>query len=204
MNERRLNDEFLDQLAHDLRNPLAPIRNAVAVLQHTEPQGEAKWALEVIERQVAILAKLADEVRATAEAGTPELSQPGRSVNRFRILVVDDSIDAATSTALLLRLSGHEVSIAHDGNAAIDMARSVRPQVVLLDIGLPLMDGYEVARRLRALPATDKASIIALTGYGQPQDIQRSREAGFDHHLVKPVDPARLEALLASLEHATG
>jgi CheY-like chemotaxis protein len=103
-----------------------------------------------------------------------------------RILVVDDNQDSAESLALLLELKGHEVRTAFAGPAALDIASTFQPEVVLLDIGLPGMDGYEVARRLRA--GNDGSRLVALTGYGQDDDRQRSRDAGFDHHLVKPVD----------------
>jgi CheY-like chemotaxis protein len=111
-------------------------------------------------------------------------------------LVVDDNVDGAESLATLLKLLGHEVHVAHDGPAALLATADVRPEVVFLDIGLPGMDGYEVARRLRR-PGRSEALLVALTGYGQEEDRRRSREAGFDHHLVKPVDPAVLEDLLA-------
>jgi two-component system CheB/CheR fusion protein len=99
---------------------------------------------------------------------------------------------------MLLQASGHEVCAAHDGHEALETAARFQPQVVLLDIGLPKLDGYEVARRLRRQPGLDKALLVALTGYGQEEDRRRSLEAGMDRHLVKPVDPAELERLLAS------
>jgi signal transduction histidine kinase/DNA-binding response OmpR family regulator len=120
------------------------------------------------------------------------------SDNACRVLVVDDHVDAAASLAMLLRLYGHEVRTAADGLTALEEARSFRPEVVLLDIGLPGMDGYEVARRLRKESQGDHMLLAALTGYGQDKDRYRSREAGFDHHLVKPVDPEALHRLLAS------
>jgi signal transduction histidine kinase len=132
-------------------------------------------------------------------ARTPRGEQAGQCRPR-RVLVVDDNRDAADSLAMLLRLLGHEVGTAHDGMAALDAARAFVPEVVLLDIGLPNMDGYEVARRLRQEPALSGALLVALTGYGQEQDRRRSLEAGFDIHLVKPVDPDELEAILARLE----
>jgi two-component system CheB/CheR fusion protein len=101
--------------------------------------------------------------------------------------------------AVLLRLSGHEVQTAHDGPAAIEAAQIFHPRVVLLDIGLPQLDGYEVARRLREWPEMQNAVFIALTGYGRAEDQRLSKQAGFDHHLVKPVDPLAVEALVNSL-----
>ncbi len=106
-------------------------------------------------------------------------------------------MDAADSLALLLRLQGHEVRMAHDGPAALQIAAASRPDLVFLDIGMPGMDGYEVARRLRGEPGLRSVVLVALTGWGQGEDRRRSREAGFDHHLVKPVDPHALQRLLA-------
>ena len=113
-----------------------------------------------------------------------------------RLLVVDDNVDAAESMALLLALDGHQVRVAHDGHQALALAGELAPQAVLLDIGLPGMDGYEVARRLRESAATRAALLVALTGYGQEEDRRRSLDAGFDHHLVKPVDLDTLRRLL--------
>lgn len=115
---------------------------------------------------------------------------------RRRALVVDDNVDAAESIAVVLRLSGVDVETAHDGPAALAAARALHPAVIVLDIGLPGLDGYEVARQLRAEPAFRETFIVALTGYGQDEDRRRAAEAGFDLHLVKPVDPARLLALV--------
>jgi two-component system CheB/CheR fusion protein len=113
-----------------------------------------------------------------------------------RVLIVEDNADAAEAMRLLLGAMGHEVTTVGDGAEAIAMARSFRPDVILLDIGLPGIDGYELARRFRLLDETSAARVVAVTGYGQPADRERSAAAGFHHHLVKPVDPAKLvEAL---------
>jgi PAS domain S-box-containing protein len=116
-----------------------------------------------------------------------------------RLLVVDDNQDAATSLAMLLRLQGHEVRVAHDGPTALAMAESYSPSVILLDIGMPGMDGFEVARRLRALPRVEPVVLAALTGWGQQEDRRRTAEAGFDHHFVKPLDAKVLGSLLDAL-----
>jgi signal transduction histidine kinase len=126
----------------------------------------------------------------------PEEQKPLPTVAGSRILVVDDSMDAAKSLALLLRLAGHEVAVAHDGPTALKTADSFQPNLVILDIGLPGMDGYEVARLLRGQPPSPNLVLVALTGYGQEEDRRLSREAGFDHHLVKPVDPTELQRIL--------
>lgn len=119
-----------------------------------------------------------------------------RTVRPLRVLVVDDNVDAAQSLAMLLEVSGHVAWLAHDGLAALEAASSYRPHVVLLDIGLPKLDGYAVAARLRNDPLHRDALLVAMTGYGQAADRERGREAGFDHHLVKPVDFANVEQVL--------
>jgi PAS domain S-box-containing protein len=114
----------------------------------------------------------------------------------YRILVVDDNKDAAETLAMLLRLTGHQVRLAFDGPAALTVAHEFKPQLMFLDIGMPGMDGYEVASAVRADDQIRPLTLVALTGWGQEEDRRRSREAGFDHHLVKPVEPAVLEELI--------
>jgi two-component system, chemotaxis family, CheB/CheR fusion protein len=116
-----------------------------------------------------------------------------------RILVVDDNLDSAQSLALLLELTGNQTHIAHDGLEAVDMAEKVLPDLILLDIGLPKLNGFEVCRRIRQQPWGKNIVVVALSGWGQDQDRQKSKEAGFDRHLVKPVDEKTLLDLLASL-----
>lgn len=127
--------------------------------------------------------------------------QPGQ--RSLRVMIVDDNEDAAQMLGMFLEAAGHAVRIEHGALAALANARADAPDLFLLDIGLPEMDGNELARQLRADPATAKAMIIAVTGYGQAQDRERTRDAGFDHHLVKPVDPAVLMTLLATLTQGT-
>jgi PAS domain S-box-containing protein len=135
--------------------------------------------------------------------GTSDAAMDPSAV-RHRMLVVDDNIDAAESGAILLRLLGHEVTTAHDGPSAIEAVRAFRPEVVLLDIGLPGMSGYEVAQVLRSQPDSASLKLIAVTGYGQDEDRRRSAESGFDRHMVKPLDQEALRSLLASLQAADG
>jgi PAS domain S-box-containing protein len=130
-------------------------------------------------------------IRATARA---EGQAPAR------ILVVDDNVDAADGLKMLLELDGEDARAAYDGEAALKIAKEFRPQIVLLDVGIPHMDGYEIARRLRSAPETRAAILVAVTGWGQSEDRRRSKEAGFDYHLVKPVDPATLHRLLQALK----
>jgi PAS domain S-box-containing protein len=126
----------------------------------------------------------------------PTLAPPSRPL---KVLVVDDNADAAKGVAMLLRASGHDARTAHDGASAMQAALEYSPQVVLLDIGLPVINGYDVARWIRHEPALENVVLIALTGYGQETDKQRSQEAGFDHHLVKPVDFAKVQQILATI-----
>jgi CheY-like chemotaxis protein len=119
-------------------------------------------------------------------------------VQALRLLVVDDNADGAASTAMLLELQGHTLRIAHSGLEAIAAVPEFQPQVVILDIGLPDISGYEVARRLRASLAQATPRLIALTGWGSEDDRRRARAAGFDAHLVKPVDPDELNSRLTS------
>lgn len=142
---------------------------------------------------------------ATFEIRLPLLEVPGldttpsaeRDVPGLRVLVVDDNADAANSLSMVLALEGHEVQVAVTGEETLKRLPSFRPDVVLLDIGLPGIDGYEVARRIRNAAATAGTRLIALTGYGQPDDRQRAVAAGFDEHLVKPVNFTQLRAALA-------
>jgi CheY-like chemotaxis protein len=115
------------------------------------------------------------------------------------VLVVDDNLDAAQSLAMLLKAGGHDVRTAHDGPATLEAALAYRPNVVLLDIGMPGMNGFDVAKRLRQEPALGNVVLVAMTGYGQDADRQRSQEAGFDHHLVKPALFEQVQKILANV-----
>src|SRR5438105_9220146 len=132
--------------------------------------------------------------RADDEAS--EQAEPAR-INGRRILIVDDNQDAAESIAQYLQLEGHEVKTVGDGVQALSCVPVFAPQIVVLDIGLPGLSGYEVAKRMRKLPATQNALLVALTGYGQKEDQQRAMESGFDRHFVKPTDPRLLVELIA-------
>jgi CheY-like chemotaxis protein len=118
-----------------------------------------------------------------------------------RVLIVDDNQDTASGMAKLLKVLGHEAAIANDGPAAIEAAQEFQPSYVLLDIGLPGMDGYQVARRLRQHESCKDSVIIAVSGYGQDEDRRRAKEAGIDHHLVKPIDHNALITLLTGSRH---
>ena len=145
-------------------------------------------------------ASTAAAARAGAEVGESASPAP----RALKILVVEDNVDSAEMMSYLLKLGGHEVRTVHDGPAALEVALTFEPQAVLCDIGLPGMNGYEVAARLREQPELRKTPLIALTGYGQEEARRRAKEAGFDYHLVKPVEPAALDALLDSLRGDAG
>jgi CheY-like chemotaxis protein len=143
-------------------------------------------------------------VRLPIAAGAPSTVRSPRDVAQDsaisrRILVVDDNEDSAKTLAMLLKMTGNETYTAHDGIGAIEAVEKHRPDVVLLDIGLPKLNGHDVCRRVRNQSWGKDVVVIALTGWGQEEDLRRSREAGFDGHLVKPVDYAELMQLLSAL-----
>ena len=137
-------------------------------------------------------------------ASTPSEASQGQrspfpaaaSLHALRVLIVDDNVDTAEGLGRLLKRAGHQVALAHEGRQALDRARTFSPDAIVLDIGLPGMDGFEVVRLLRAEPCGVDALIVAVTGYGQEEDRRRTLDAGFDHHLVKPVEFAALTKLL--------
>ena len=130
----------------------------------------------------------------------PLLREPVQQLGKScRVLVVDDNVDAAQAMAMLLEMSGDEGRMAHDGPSALEAALAWQPELVLLDIGLPGLNGFEVAKRIRPEPLLKKVVLVALTGYGLEVDRQRSREAGFDHHLVKPTGFDAIEKILESV-----
>jgi CheY-like chemotaxis protein len=138
----------------------------------------------------------APDCAAVAGAALPEPGPDDGPARPVSVLVVDDNVDAATLLGDLLSSRGYRTQVAHDAAEVLQLARDFVPDVALLDIGLPAMDGYELARRLRALPAWRHVRLLALTGYGQSSDRARSVDVGFDHHLVKPIDLATLERYL--------
>ncbi|MGH8760956.1 MAG: hybrid sensor histidine kinase/response regulator [Burkholderiales bacterium] len=141
---------------------------------------------------------LLPETPQVGPAPTADGDEPAPA-SRLRILVVDDNRDAAESLCMLLDLLGHETRAAHDGPSGLDITKVFRPQAVFIDIGMPGMSGYEVCRRLRKLIHTQDVVCVALTGFGAEEDRERSRDAGFDHHLVKPLEIAALRDLLLQI-----
>jgi CheY-like chemotaxis protein len=138
------------------------------------------------------------EPAETFDAEPAAVATETPAITRRRILVVDDNEDAASSLAMLLELLGHEVVTASDGEEGVTKAAAFCPHVVFLDLGMPRMDGVEAAKRLRTLPDGKQTILIALTGWGQERDLRRTRAAGFDHHLLKPIAPGALEQLFSA------
>jgi signal transduction histidine kinase/CheY-like chemotaxis protein len=134
----------------------------------------------------------------SADESTPAAAATSEQI-RAQILLVEDNEDAADSLMMLLEFHGHYVDVVHDGVTALDLAQAKQPDVILIDIGLPGMDGHEVARRIRADPKLKHVMLVALTGYGLDDDRQRTKKAGFDHHLVKPVEFEKLQAIITDL-----
>lgn len=132
-----------------------------------------------------------------ANVSKPPVTQT--ATRRFKILVVDDNHDSALSLAMMLSIMGHDTRTAHDGESAVSTAETFLPDVILLDIGLPKLNGYEVAQRIRDTSWGAAMYLIAVTGWGQDEDRQRSSEVGLNLHMVKPVEPSALEQVLASL-----
>jgi CheY-like chemotaxis protein len=198
--------EFRDKLSHDLRNPLSTIASAIALLKRDDhPAGTARW-LSVIERQLGSMVKLVDEQLTTEERATipppppaPQgFTRQGDSTPPprpgLRVLIVDDNQDAATTLAELVTAWGHSVEVAYDGARALALGLEDRFDVIVLDIELPGMNGFEIAERLRETRIASK--LIALTGYGQKGDKVRAKALGFTAHMMKPVDASLLKTAI--------
>jgi CheY-like chemotaxis protein len=200
----RTNSSFHDQeIVIERPDGRRAIARAYANPLHDE-SGELAGALNVLVGIGLLPLASGEAEESDGRPGDPESladggqqSSPGVSL---RILVVDDNHDAAASLGILLRILGNQVRTAHDGLEAIREVESFRPDVVLLDIGLPEMNGYDAAVKIRQLPWGKGLVLIAVTGRGEEKDKQRSKEAGFDYHLVKPIDPIALIRLLAFRE----
>jgi CheY-like chemotaxis protein len=194
----------LARLAHELRNPLTPLRNGIEIIRQAA-SGNPTLArtAEMMSRQILNLVRLVDDLVGTERAGAVEESLPATlgvvaESARMRILVADDNADAADSLAMLLQADGHVVLTAADGRRAIEVAEGFRPDVILMDVAMPHMDGLEAAREIRRHEWGAGIRIIALTAWGQETERRRTREAGMDAHLVKPVDPRALAAALTA------
>jgi signal transduction histidine kinase/CheY-like chemotaxis protein len=186
-------DHSLDRAQGGLGIGLTLVRSLVqmhggAVAVRSEGLGRGS---EFVVR-LPLAADVPAEPPAPKTAATPRAASQGG-----RVLIIDDNVPSAESLALIVKLWGHDTRVAHSGPDALETAAAFQPDTVLLDIGMPGMDGYTVARRLRATPGLESATLIAMTGYGRDEDRRRSEAEGFAHHLVKPIDLERLEQLLA-------
>ncbi|MDB5337378.1 MAG: domain S-box [Planctomycetaceae bacterium] len=175
---------------------LTLVRNLVELHQGTvevQSEGLGKGSEFIV--KLPIVAEFNGAPGSTIAPVQQQLPTP----SGHRLMIVDDNRDAAKTLSVLLRLLGHDVQEAYDGPTALKLAKDFRPALIFLDIGMPGMDGYQVARELRQLPALREIVLVALTGWGQLEDRRRTAEAGFNHHLVKPLDPTDLETVLADL-----
>jgi CheY-like chemotaxis protein len=210
-------EAFFGRLAQELRAPIVPLRNSVSVLKLTTNDPRSLRALQLMERQLTRLARMVDELVRGGTDGSGKWSagsqpEPGAAVTSEtesaaaicddlpRILIVDDNRDAAESLGLLLQMLGASVLVADDGPSAIRAVGAFRPGVVMLDLGMPGMDGFEVASRIREREDWNGITLIALTGWGQESDRKFIEAAGFAHHVVKPAEIGALQTLLASLK----
>ena len=157
---------------------------------HASSEGPGKGSLFTVRLPVLAAQPAEPEAPAAVDAMVPQ--------GALRILVADDNADAAETLSMLLEVMGHQVQRVHDGEAAVDASRSFDPQLVLLDIGMPKLNGYETCRRIRGEPGGAGRTLVAVTGWGQPQDVKSASEAGFDHHMVKPLDMDALMELISS------
>jgi CheY-like chemotaxis protein len=182
--DRPKSEEFVSELGHELGNCLAPIRNALRLMEHQGVDARTvEYARGVIQQQLAELERLSQRLTGGAqEPAAAERAEKGR-----RILIADDNRAWVDSLASVLRNEGYTVFAAYGGREAVEMAAEIRPDVVLLDIEMPEMSGYETARRLRAQLADHPLQIIAITVWGRESDRAAARLAGFNHHLTKPL-----------------
>jgi two-component system CheB/CheR fusion protein len=145
----------------------------------------------IVRLPVVIVSKPSGQVKLDHKTSEPPATA--------RILVADDNLDSADSLSMMLEMLGHEVSSAHDGLEALETAKRSKPELIFMDLGMPRMSGYDAARLIRSAPECNGVVLVALTGWGQEEDRRRSLEAGFDHHIVKPIDFAIVEKLLEDL-----
>lgn len=195
-------DRHLARLAHEIRNPLTPLRNGIEIIRQAASGNPTLGrTADMMSRQILQLVRLVDELVGTepllAGDGPQKLPETLEST-RMRILVADDNADAADSLAMLLQADGHVVLTASDGKRAIEVAEAFRPEVILMDVAMPHVDGLDATREIRRHEWGAGIRIIALTAWGQETERRRTREAGMDAHLVKPVDPRALTAVLTA------
>lgn len=190
MNERRKYDKAVHQLVHDLRNCIAPMRNALTLLERPDVDSATiAYARDLLQKQLVALEKLSESMMPNADAGAARAN--GRS-----ILIADDNREWVDSLAMVLQSEGYTVFTAYGGREAIESAENLRPDVVILDIEMPEMSGYEVARQLRRRFADRTPVLIALTVWSGDADRRLAKRAGFDHHVAKPMRFAELNGIL--------
>jgi two-component system CheB/CheR fusion protein len=188
-------DQTMDRTKGGLGLGLALVKGLVEL-----HQGEVSARSEGLGKGSEFTVRLPLDGGTGAQPHPPSSSRVGPT---RRVLIIEDNLDAAVSLREALELDGHEVQVAHDGREGVALALAFLPEVVLCDIGLPQMDGYEVARALRGEDPCREALLVALSGYALPEDLQRAVDAGFDRHLAKPPSLDRLKELLASVSHET-
>jgi CheY-like chemotaxis protein len=184
-------DQHLRKVAHDLKNCLAPLRNALRLLERPDADaGTGAYARGLIEKQLLAMEGLCDslltETPRAAETAAPSSPLPAAG-GRRSILLVDDNRAWVDSLALILRDQGHTVYTAYGGRRAVEIAEELKPEVVIMDIEMPEVSGYEAARQLRRKLSKHRPTLIALTVWNDDMDKALAREAGFDHHLSKPM-----------------
>lgn len=192
-------DSKLRKVAHDLKNCLAPVRNALRLLERADlDAGTAAYARALIEKQLNAMEQLCDTLVAEPAAAAPPPAAHAPAGPARRILIVDDNRAWVDSLAIVLRGQGHTVYTAYGGRRAIEIAEDLKPDVVILDIEMPEVSGYEAARQLRRRLTRHRPTLIALTVWSDDMDKALAREAGFDHHLSKPMAFDDLVRILAA------
>lgn len=191
-------DQHLRKVAHDLKNCLAPVRNALRLLERPEVDAAtAAYARGLIEKQLKVMEQLCDSLAGQPAAAAAPKAAPAPGPAR-RILIVDDNRAWVDSLAVVLRGQGHTVYTAYGGRRAIEIAEDLKPDVVILDIEMPEVSGYEAARQLRRRLSRHRPTLIALTVWSDDMDKALAKEAGFDHHLAKPMAFDDLLRIVAS------
>jgi CheY-like chemotaxis protein len=196
----------LSTLAHELRNPLTPLCNGIEIIRQASGDNPVlSRTLEMMSRQIGQLLRLVDNLVGAQPPLQDATDSPGTLAEaavsgRLRILIADDNVDGADSLAMLLQAQGHVVLTACDGGRAVEVAEAFRPDVILMDVAMPHLDGLEATREIRRRPWGEGIRIIALTAWGQEAERRRTQAAGMNAHLVKPVDPHALAAVLRAGE----
>ena len=197
---RRRSDSVMDRLVHDLNNALAPVRNVVQLMARDDADLKTMaYARDVIEKQLLDLERIGQEILSAYREAAAEATAPTkRRLKNRRVLIIDDNRNWVDSLAAILIADGYEVDVAYGGKEGVDLALRNLPDVVLLDIEMPEVSGYETARRLRARLGERCPQIVAISVWGQESAKAAGRQAGFNYHLTKPVAFTELEKILAA------